>query len=150
MARKDGKKGPQTSNELAAKRDVIRDMSLDKRTKAAQRIEDSCDALAARPRDAVRALLRRNLAITTMLQDSVLKEFERDGKAIGGDKRVDKLLRDDLLAIQASMRADISLLAKLEGIYPPRDASAQTMRMIQGRDDNDPAEVILAMTKEGK
>ena len=120
---------------------AIQESRLDGRTTQAQALSKTRQALADAPEEAIKALLRHNVAVSAMIQNEVVRELQA-GNMLTEDGRLPELVTKDLLRVQHSVVQSAGLLAQLEGIASKRWQKTIS-EMKRGDKRNNSAAVIL-------
>lgn len=99
--------------------DAIQSGQIDGRTRQAQAIAKTREALAKNPDEAIKALTRHTIAVGALVQNEIMAAVQQGGSVLE-DGRLSPLVGDDLLKVQRSMLQAAGLLAQLEGLSPKR------------------------------
>lgn len=126
---------------------ALQENRLDGRTSQAQALAKTRQALADAPEEAIKALLRHNVAVGAMIQNEVIRALQGRGMLTEGG-RLPELVTKDLLHVQRSVVQSAGLLAQLEGIANKRWQQA-TSEMKRHAKELSIAAVILGDEDEG-
>lgn len=109
-----------STEEIRSALDAIQNGQIDGRTRQAQAIIKTREALAKAPDEAIKALTRHNIAVAALIQNEIMAAIQQNGTVLEADGRLSKLIGDDLLKVQRAMLQSAGLLAQLEGLAPGR------------------------------
>ena len=124
---------------------AIQNGQIDGRTRQAQAIIKTREALAKAPDEAIKALTRHSIAVAALIQNEIMAAVQQNGTVLEKDGRLSKLIGDDLLKVQRSMLQAAGLLAQLEGLAPGRMAQRNSELSTKGKEKMAEAKAVAAI-----
>ena len=134
-----------TTEEIRSALDAIQNGQIDGRTRQAQAIIKTREALAKAPDEAIKALTRHSIAVAALIQNEIMAAVQQNGTVLEKDGRLSKLIGDDLLKVQRSMLQAAGLLAQLEGLAPGRMAQRNSELSTKGKEKMAEVKAVAAI-----